>query len=81
MIMLILKMLLAIGGPAIQIALRLIPSLLEYKLLKAEEAREIERRFKEAIRLAEEKSRQPSDVKTQYDSAKDAAMKKWNNEK
>jgi hypothetical protein len=76
--MLILNVLLAIGGPALQIGLKLIPLFYQYKLLKTEaEVREITRRFQEAIKEAEASAKKPDDIKKQYDSAKAAAKKKW----
>jgi hypothetical protein len=76
--MLILQVLLAIGGPALQIGLKLIPVLYQYKLLKTEdEVREITRRFQEAIKEAEAQAKDPDDIKRQYDNAKAAAKKKW----
>ena len=76
--MLILNVLLAIGGPLLQIGLRLIPLFYQYKILKTEEeVKEMTRRFQEAISETELRSKQPSDVKKQYDAARDAAKKKW----
>ena len=75
--MLILQVLLAIGGPALQIGLKLIPLLYEWKLLKTEaDVKEITRRFQEAIKQAAEKAKDPDNVKDQYDAAKAAAKKK-----
>jgi len=76
--LLILNVLLAIGGPLLQIGLRLIPLFYQYKILKTEEeVKEMTRRFQEAISETELRSKQPSDVKKQYDAARDAAKKKW----
>jgi hypothetical protein len=75
--MLILEVLLAIGGPALQIGLKLIPILYQYKLLKTEaQVKEIERRFREAIKQAEAKAKDPDNIKDQYDAAKAEAQKK-----
>lgn len=76
--MLILNVLLAIGGPLLQIGLRLIPLFYQYKILKTEEeVKEMTRRFQEAISETELRSKQPSDVKKQYDAARDEAKRKW----
>jgi hypothetical protein len=76
--MLILQVLLAIGGPALQIGLKLIPLLYQYKLLKTEaDVKEITRRFQEAIKQAESQAQKPDDIKQQYDRAKAEAKKKW----
>lgn len=78
----ILEILLVIGGPCLQIGLKLIPLFYQWKLLKTEaEVQEITRRFKEAIKQAEEKASDPNKIKAQYDAAKKAAQDAWNAKK
>lgn len=75
--MLILQVLLAIGGPLLQIGLKLIPIFYQYKILKTQaEVDELKRRFEAAIREAELKASLPEDIKDQYDNAKKAAKDK-----
>ena len=77
--MLILQVLLAVGGPALEIGLKLIPIFYQYRLLKTEaEVREMERRFKVAIAEAEAKASDPTRIRDQYQDAKKAAKDAWN---
>lgn len=73
--MLILEVLLAIGGPMLQLGLKLLPIMYQYRILKTEaEHREWVRRFQAAVKEAEEKAKAPLDMKGQYDRAKQAAQ-------
>lgn len=78
MVLKVLSSFLTIGGPMLQFGLKLIPLLYEYKLIKTEtQLREIERRFKEAIRKAELSSKDPVSAHDQYDRAKDTVNDSW----
>ena len=75
----LLSAILAIGGPLLQICLKLIPVLYQFKILKTEaEIREWERRFKEAIKQSEASAKDPVSAQTQYRNAKEAAKAAWN---
>jgi hypothetical protein len=78
--MIILEILLAMGGPALTLALKLLPIFYQYKILKTEaEFAEWQRRVKAAIAEAESKAKDPVGAKAQYDAAKAAAKKKLQN--
>ena len=80
MVMLILEVLLAVGGPALQIGMKLIPFFVQMKWIKDEaDVKEISRRFKQAVEQAEAKAGEPDKVRSQYDAAKKAAKDAWKN--
>ena len=75
--MIILDILLAVGAPALQFGLKLIPILYQYKILKTEaEVAEWRRRFQAAIAEAEAKAKDPVGAARQYARAKKAAADK-----
>lgn len=78
MISAILTMLTGFGAPVMQLVLKLLPILYQYRLLKTEqEVREWERRFKEAIKQTEKSALDPAKAHDQYNRAKNNAKSEW----
>jgi hypothetical protein len=74
----LLSVLLAIGGPLLQIGIKLIPILYQFKILKTEaEVAEWKRRFAEAMKVADTSRLDPVSARAQYDEAKSAADRMW----
>lgn len=72
-----IELLIAFGGPCLQLALALVPLFYQWKIIKTEEDRaELERRIKAAIVETEQKAKAPLDIRGQYDRAKQAAKDK-----
>lgn len=67
----------AFGVPALQIVLKLLPILYQFKLLKDEaQLKELQRRYQAAIKEAEAKAKAPVDVRGQAERAREEAKKK-----
>jgi hypothetical protein len=76
-----LGLLLSFGIPAMQLGLKILPILYQYKILKDEsEVREWERRYRDGIEQAEKSAKDPVSAKEQEQNADKDAEDKWQKE-
>lgn len=77
----ILESIIGLGVPTMQVVLKLLPLLYQFKILKTEaEVREWTRRYQEAIKQAEASAKDPVNAKKQGENSEKDAEDKWNKE-